>query len=182
MKRSEWVLTVALVVPLAAVGQAVTSPNVMGSDKPTQSALQAQHFLTVLANEDQSEIDLAHLALKKSGDAQVKEYATTKILAADPAMEQGAKKLSLQNKAPAPGHPNGPDKAEFYYLSKLSGKNFDAAYMSYEDAKQREDLIVVQNEAASEKNPQVKQFAEEEEKPVQEAADSAKTIAQSLMQ
>jgi putative membrane protein len=181
MKISEWVITAALAVPLTLMGQKVTSPNVMGSDKPTQGKLQSQHFLTVLANEDQSEIDLAHLALKKSSNAQVKEYARTKILAADPAMEEGAKKLSLENGAPAPGFPSGPDKAEFYYLSKLSGKDFDAAYMGYEDAKQREDLIVVENEAASDKNPQVKQFAQKEEKPVQEAADSAKTIAQSLM-
>lgn len=182
MKFSGWVLTAALVVPLTAVGQRMTSPNIIGSDKPTQESLQAEHFLTVLANEDQSEINLAHLALKKSDNAQVKEYARTKILAADPAMEEGAKKLSLQSNAPAPGFPNGPDKAEFYYLSKLSGKDFDAAYMSYEDARQREDLIVVQNEAASEKNPQVKQFAQQQEKPVQQAADSAQIIAHSLMQ
>jgi putative membrane protein len=182
MKISGLILTAVLVVPLTAVGQKTTSPDVIGGNKPSQDSLQAEHFLTVLANEDQSEIDLAKLALKKSSNAQVKQYAQTKILDADPAMEQEAKKLSQQTHAPAGGDPNGAEKAEFYYLSKLTGKTFDAAYMSYEDAKQREDLIVVQNEAASEKNPQVKQFAQKEEKPVQQAADSAKTIAQSLMQ
>lgn len=180
MKISAWLLTAALVVPLPAVGQ-VSSPDVIGGGKPTQATLQAEHFLDVLGNEDQSEINLAHLVLKKSSNQQVKEYAKTKILDADPAMEDGAKKLALQNHTPPPGFPTGSDKAEFYYLSKLSGKNFDLAYMSYEDAKQREDLIVVQNEAATEKNPQVKQFAQQQVKPVQAAADSAKTIAESLM-
>lgn len=182
MNISGSVLTAALLVPLTMVGQKITPPHSITSGPTPQISLQAQQFLTVLGNEDQSEINLAHLALKKSNNAQVREYAKTKILAADPAMEQGAKKLSLQNNTSAPGYPTGPDKAEFYYLSKLSGKDFDTAYMSYEDAKQREDLIVVQNEAASAKNPEVKSFAQKEEKPVEEAADSAKSIAESLLQ
>lgn len=182
MKISGWVLTAAMVVPLTLVSQDVTPPRSITSGQPPQISLQAQHFLTVLGNEDQSEINLAHLALKKSNNPKVQEYAKSKILAADPAMEAGAKKLSLKNNVSAPGFPSGADKAEFYYLSKLSGKDFDKAYMGYEDAKQREDLIVVQNEVASAKNPEVKSFAQKEEKPVREAADSAKAIAESLMQ
>lgn len=181
MRISKWMLTAAVVAPLTVVGQGPTKSSTITSGKGPQISLQAQHFLTVLGDEDQSEINLAHLALKKSNNPKVQEYARTKILAADPAMEAGAKKLSLENNTSAPGYPSGSDKAEFYYLSKLSGKDFDIAYMGYEDAKQNEDLIVVQNETLTAKNPQVKQFAQKEETPVREAADSAKSIAQSLV-
>lgn len=134
----------------------------------------------MLANEDQSEIELANLALKKSGNAKVQQYAKSKILAADPSMEDEAKKIAAQS-APPPGFPTPSDKAEYYYLSKLSGKDFDLAYMGYEYAKQREDLIVVQNEAAAGKDPQVKAFAQKEETPVRAAADSAQSIALELV-
>lgn len=179
MKFSAWILTTALMVPLTAVGQNVTQANAVSS-KPPQLSVEAQHFLTVIANEDQSEIDLARLALKKSGNPQIQQYAKSKILAADPSMEKGAKKLAKQNNAPAAGYPTPSDKAELYYLSSLSGKAFDKAYMNYEDAKQREDLVLVQNEAAAAKNPQLKKYAQKELAPVQQASESAKHIAQAI--
>jgi hypothetical protein len=52
--------------------------------------------------------------------------------------------------------------------------------MSYEDAKQRADLITVQNEASATKNQQIKSYAKKEVTPVRQAADSAQQIAQTL--
>lgn len=179
MKFSGWILTAALMVPLTVAGQAVTT-DLTSSGKSPQISVQDEHFLNLIANEDQSEIELARLALRKSSNPQVQQYAKTKILAADPSMEQAAKKLAKQSKAPAPGLPTSTDKAEYYYLSKLSGKAFDKAYMNYEDAKQNSDLILVQNEAASAKNQELKQYAQKEETPVGQAAESARRIAQAL--
>jgi putative membrane protein len=179
MRVSGWILTTALVVPLTVAGQNA-NPNSMGSSQSPQVSLQAQHFLNLIASEDQSEINLAKLALKKSSNPQIQQYARTSILAADPSMKQDALKIAEQNHAPVDGFPTSADKAEFYYLSKLSGKAFDKAYMDYEDAKQREDLILVQNEATAAKNQQLRKYAEKEEGPVQQAAESAKRIAQSI--
>lgn len=116
MKIPALLVCAALAVPFAAVAQSNMPPS-----KSPQISIQAQHFLTVLASEDQSEIDLAHLALKKSNNPQVQQYAKS---------------------------------------------NFD--------------LIVVAAEAKEAKNPQVKAFAQKEETPVRQAAQSAKQIAQSM--
>lgn len=179
MKLSGLILTTALAVPLAAAGQSTPHAN-MGVTQAPQISVQAQHFLNLITSEDQSEINLAKLALKKSSNPQVQQYAKTKILAADPLMKQRAMEIAHQNHAPVPGFVTSADKAEYYYLSKFSGKAFDKAYMNYEDAQQRSDLILVQNEAASAKNQQLKNYAQTEETPVRQAAQSAKVIAKAI--
>lgn len=177
MRFTGWLLTGALIVPFSVMGQTIPSPE---SSKPPQISIQAQHFLNLLTAEDQSEINLAHLALKKSRNPQVRQYAKSKILAADPAMKQGAMQFAKQHNAAVPGYATSTDKAEYYYLSKLSGKAFDKAYMSYEDEKQNADLIMVKNEIKAAKNPRLKSYVQKEEMPVQQAAQSAKQIASSL--
>ena len=178
MKIATLIVCGALVAPLVATGQIAEQEN-KGANHP-QISIEAQHFLDVLAKEDQSEITLANLALTKSNNPLVKDYAKSKILAADPAMERGAKAIAQQKRAPILAIPSATATAEYQYLSRLSGKAFDKAYMSYEDQKQAADLIMVQNEAATAKDPQVKQFAQKEETPVQKAAQSARQIAQGL--
>lgn len=177
MKIQALLLTAALVIPLTLTAQ---GPNSTQPGQSPQISLEAQHFLVTIATEDQSEIDLAHLALKKSGNQQVRNYAKSKILAADPSMKQDAVRIGHQNGSPIVSFPNSTDKSEYYYLSKLSGKAFDKAYMSYEDAKQHADLIMVQGEANTAKNQQIKNYAQKEVTPVREAAQSAKQITQSL--
>lgn len=178
MKIPALIACAALLVPLGTMGQIAEQAS-KGADHP-QISIEAQHFLDVLAKEDQSEIDLANLALSKSDNPQVKDYAKSKILAADPEMERGAKAIAQQNHAPMLAIPPKTSTAEYQYLSNLSGKDFDKAYMGYEDQKQAADLIMVQNEAATAKEPQVKQFAEKEAPIVQKAAESAKQIAQAI--
>jgi predicted outer membrane protein len=87
MKIQPFILSLALAVPLTMVGQAMPSHNdntYNNSNSKPSSKMTAvdHHFLHQLAQEDQSEIDLATLALKKSDNPQVKDYANSKILAA----------------------------------------------------------------------------------------------------
>jgi predicted outer membrane protein len=180
MKIQALILCAAMAIPSSLAAQnpapmSKTNPN------PPGISLQAQHFLNVIASEDASEINLANLALKKSANPQVRQYAKSKILAADPSMKTDAITVAKQNRASVPGFPTATDQAEFYYLDKLSGKSFDQEYMSYEDAQQAADLIMVANEAKAAKNPQIKSYAQKEVTPVREAAQSAQQIAQVLI-
>lgn len=178
MKIPVFIACLALALPVTVAGQIAEREEPSGPSP--QISIQAQHFLDVLAKEDQSEIDLANLALSKTDNPQVKAYAKSKILAADPEMERQAKAIAQQNHAPILAIPSKTGSAEKYYLSKLSGKDFDKAYMGYEDQKQSADLIMVQNEIKTAKNPQIKDFAQKVETPVQKAAQSAKEIAQAI--
>ena len=178
MKISALIVCATLAVPLTLTGQIAEQEKTSGISP--QISIEAQHFLDTLAKEDQSEIDLANLALSKTDNPQVKAYAKSKILAADPEMERQAKAIAQQNHAPILAIPSTTGSAEQYYLSKLSGKDFDKAYIGYEDQKQTADLIMVQNEIKTAKNPQIKQFAQKVEGPVQQAAQSAKEIAEAI--
>lgn len=178
MKIPVLIVCAALAVPVTMTGQIAEQQQTSGTSP--QISIEAQHFLDTLAKEDQSEIELANLALSKSTNPQVKEYAKSRILAADPAMEQEAKAIAQQNHAPMLAIPPATSSAEYHYLSALSGKDFDKAYMGYEDQKQAADLIMVKNEAKTAKNPQIKQFAQKEDAPVQKAAQSAQQIAQAI--
>ncbi|MFP5250192.1 MAG: DUF4142 domain-containing protein [Acidobacteriota bacterium] len=183
MKIYLLILSAMLIVPLTALGQKTnhSGDNMSSSqsNKPRIS-LEAQHFLVTIATEDQSEIDLAHLALKKSNNPKVQQYAKTKILAADPSMEKQAKQIARENNSPIVSFPNATDKAEYSYLSQLSGKKFDQAYIGYEDAQQHSDSIMVNNESTGAKNQQVRSYAQKEAGPVGQAAQSAGKIAASL--
>ena len=180
MKIPALMACAALIVPVTVMGQSSMTKNTMGSEPAPQISVEAQHFLSVLASEDQSEINMARLALKKSSNAQIQQYAKSKILAADPSMEQTAKGIAQRGHFPVTGLPDQTAEAEYYYLSRLSGKAFDKAYMSYEDQKQAADLIMVQNEVTSAKEPQVKSFAQKEVAPVQQAAQAASKIAHAV--
>lgn len=182
MKIQALILTTALAVPMALVGQSPRQNN--ATDKNWNNSSQLSNhdrlFLHTLSSEDQSEIDLAKLALQKSTNPQVQQYAKSKILAADPSMEQGALRIAQQDHSPVSAAPNATDKAEYKDLAKLSGKEFDRAYMRYESRQQSADLTVVQNEVTSATNSQVSSFARKEETPVRQAAQSANQIARSL--
>ncbi len=176
-----FLVSAALAVPVALAGQTPQPPK--NNPVSSNSALLSSYdrlFLHTLASEDQSEIDLANLALHKSSNPQVQQYARSKILAADPAMKQGAAQLATQYHTAISSSPNQVQKAEYANLSNLSGNDFDRAYARYEGKQQAEDLIAVQDETHSAKDPQVGSYAQREVTPVQQAAQAAKQMAKSL--
>lgn len=189
MKVQAWILSGILAFPLTMMGQSMANQNnnqnkAWNNSSQNTSSQQLsntdQHFLSKLAREDQSEIDMAHLALKKSSNPQVRNYAQNKILAADPSMEHQAKNLAQRDNAMISATPTTMAKQEYDRLSNLSGKQFDQAYMKYEARKQEADLDAVQHEINSTNNQKVKNYAENEETPVRQASQSAQRIDKSM--
>ena len=185
MNLRPFALTIALALPLTLAAQA----HSWGSS--SAAATSGPAFLHKLAQEDHSEIHLAHLALTKSKNPRVRAYAKSKILAADPDMAKDARKVqraSQPNQAGAAGVANraavsqerAKDRAEYKKLSRLSGAQFDRAYMQYEARKQGADLTLVRQEASSASNAKIRSFAQRQEAPVKKAADSARSISSTL--
>jgi putative membrane protein len=186
MKLEALILSAVLAIPMAMMGQSMGNQNTNTNAYPksnknmTEMSTSDQHFLCTLAQEDHSEIDLARLALKKSTNPKVQEYAKSKILAADPSMEQQARTIAQQDNENISNTTNKMEKNECDKLSKLSGTQFDKEYMKYEAWKQEKDLGSVRQEITSTKNQTVKDYARKEEPPVKQAAQSAEQIATSL--
>ena len=181
MKIPAYILVAALAVPLTLAGQ-TTHNNISdkASNNTSQLSSQDKLFLHTIASEDESEIELAKLALKKSSDPQIQQYAKTKILAADPGMKEKAKELAEQNHTAISTSPNPTAKLRYQQLSNFSGKEFERDYAKYEGWKQAADLKAVQKEASSAANPRVRAYAQQEISPVQEAAQAARKLADSM--
>lgn len=180
MKMLSLALVLGLAGPLALAAQTPPSPPVGAA---------GQMFLHKLAQQDHAEIRLANLALKRSSNAKVKNYANS-ILAADPDMARGAERIAQRAQPPsasassvakaALGAASRKSQAEYKKLSRLSGARFDRAYMGYEARQQSADLHTVEHEASTARNPRLKNFAAQQEAPVKKAANQARKLAASL--
>lgn len=173
MRIQAFILSTALIVPMTVAGQVRSNYNT------SKLSNHDQQFLQKLACEDQSEIDMAKMALQKSHNPQVQNYAKT-LLSADPAMEQQAKQIAKQDHQTISASPSQAEKQEYNKLSKLSGKQFDQEYIKYESWKQGADLKTVKNETTAATNGIVRNYSAKEETPVWQASQSANKLAQAL--
>lgn len=180
VKIQALILSTALVVPMILAGQNTNIGNNQAQNNTSQLTVQERMFLHAIASEDQSEINLANLALQKSNDPQIQQYAKSKILAADPGMKLKARQIAQQNHTMVSGSPNPAAQQEYDDFSRLSGNLFDRAYVKYEARQQGADYKIVKYETTHATNPQVVKYAQTEANPVQEAAQAAQKLAQSM--
>lgn len=171
------ILIAAVAAPMVMAGQNSSSANQKSQQQLTTSD---KLFLQALIEEDISEIELAHMALEKSSDPKVKDYAQSKILAADPEMRDGAEQIAKQFGMQPPSAPNARQKKIHDELSNKSGKVFDDAYMNYEADQQTADVKLAEAELKSETNPAVKDYVTKEKAPIVEAAEAAKSISKDI--
>jgi putative membrane protein len=182
------ILPMAMAVAMAAQNPAppakqspptakTSAPEQKTSTNTAQFSNSDRLFLNALIQEDLSEIRLAQMALTKSSSPEVKQYAQTKILAADPQMKDGAVQLARKNGMEPPTSPNGRQQEIYNRLEKKFGDVFDGAYMTYEADQQNADAMLVQTEINSTSDPEIKSYVTNQEKPVVEAAAAAKEIA-----
>ena len=180
MKIPALILSATLSICFTASGQSNQHQVNQGPDGAPQVSQKDKLFLHAIASEDQSEIDLAKLALQKTTNAQIQQYAKSKILAADPDMEKDAMQVAQQNHATISSKPNAAAQRQYQIFKTLSENEFDKAYSRYEDRMQAADLKVVTREAGAAINPQVRSYAQKEVTPVKLAADAARQLAQAM--
>lgn len=176
------IAVVSLMMPLAIFGQTTSSATSKANQQLSNSD---EAFLKAIIQEDISEIGLAQMALQKSSDPQIKQYAQTKILAADPEMRDRADQIIQQSGMTPPTTPNALQESIRSELSGESGKSFDKSYMVYEASQQSADAKLMDREIKSTNNSTVKTYAKDEQTPVQQAAASAiqvnKVVASGLI-
>lgn len=168
------VVGMALILPLAVAAQNSPATRKNNNGQLSQGD---EMFLKALIQEDISEISLAKMALQKSSNPQVKQYAQTKILAADPQMRDGAARIASAHNFQPPTGPNARQRKIHGELAKKNGKYFDNAYMNYEASQQTADVKLVKTEIKSTSNAQVKQYVTAQETPVEQAASAARNLS-----
>jgi putative membrane protein len=133
-------------------------------------------FITKAAEGGLAEVELGQLAQEKAKDSKIKDFGKRMVDDHGKANDQ-LKSLASSKGVNLPSDLNAKDKAEKDRLSKLSGEQFDKAYMSLMVKDHTKDVSEFRRESQSAKDPEVKNFASSTLPTLEEHLKIAKSIA-----
>jgi putative membrane protein len=157
------VLAISAVICSAASGQDPTektdptTPN-PSEDRTSKGATSDQSFLKEAVAGGLAEVELGQLAAEKASNPEVKKFAERMVTDHGKANDQ-LKEIAAQKGINLPTEPSAKHKATKERLSKLSGDEFDKAYMSDMLSDHKKDVAAFRKESTEGEDPVLKQFA-----------------------
>ena len=143
------------------------------------TARQDTKFLEKANQGNVDEIELAQLALKKSSNDDVKNFAERMIHDHNMLMDN-MKSFANEAGLQPPAHASAATEAQKAKLEALSGEAFDKAYMKAMVQDHSKDLAEFRNEAKSTGYPAFKNAVEKAEQVVREHLEMANQIAKKM--
>lgn len=179
-------LSFAGVMTLAASAQTSTQSG-QDSQQPTDSMSQGKSsaagmtmsddaFLKKAAQGGMAEVELGQLAVQKASNEQVKNFGQRMIDDHTKANDQ-LKQIAAQNHVDLPTQLDAKDQATKAKLEKLSGKQFDEAYMKDMVKDHKKDVAEFARESKQAKDPNVKSLAQQTLPTLREHLTLAQQIA-----
>ncbi len=139
-------------------GSTPLSPGTTGPDQTSLSASDTQ-FINQAAQGGMAEVELGQLALKQASSKAVKKYAQ-QMINEHTKVNNELMALATQKGVTPPTTIGAKYEAVRAKLSKLSGKNFDQAYMKQAGIQAHtEQAALFQRQAQQGQDPQLKAFA-----------------------
>jgi Predicted outer membrane protein len=157
-RRYAFSAAIALAFGLTAFAQESSAPPTPVNDPDGGSVTSDQTFLKEAAEGGLAEVELGQLAVEKSSSEDVKSFAQRMVEDHGKANED-LKQLATQKGVSLPSEPTAKQKAKKEHLSKLSGDEFDRAYMSDMLKDHRTDIAAFEKESDSGKDSDIKKFA-----------------------
>jgi putative membrane protein len=117
-----------------------------------------QHFVTKAAQGGLAEVELGQLAASKGSNDAVKQFGQKMVDDHGKANDE-LKSVAQQKNITLPTEPDAKAKSEKARLEKLSGAEFDKAYMAHMVKDHKKDVAEFQKESTSGKDSDVKQWA-----------------------
>lgn len=146
----------------ASMPQHDPSPNtsMKSGTRQTAGAVAAndKKFMREAAEGGLAEVELGKLAKEKASSSEVKKFGQRMVDDHSKANEE-LKQIASSKGVDLPDKLTGKDKLLKQRLSKLSGPQFDRAYMENMVKDHRQDVAEFNRESASARDPEVKQFA-----------------------
>ena|SRR5947209_2532043 len=154
------------------------SGSMADKDSSGSSQLSAmdKHFVRKAAQGGLAEVELGKLATQKASSDEVKKFGQRMVDDHSKANDQ-LKQLAQQKGVDLPTQPDAKDQATKKRLEKLSGEQFDKAYMQDMVKDHTKDVAEFQKESNSAKDPDVKNFASQTLPTLQDHLKEAKSIA-----
>jgi len=141
-----------------------------------------QHFVMEAAKGGLAEVELGKLAKDKASSDQVKQFAQRMVDDHSKANDE-LKSIAQNKNITLPTELDAKDKAVHDRLAKLSGEQFDKAYMQHMLQDHRKDVAAFRTESKSGKDPEVKAFAAKTlptlEEHLKQAQDTNKAVGTS---
>ena len=149
---------IALAFGLTALAQESSAPPSRATAPDGGSVTSDQAFLKEAAEGGLAEVELGQLAVEKSSNEDVKKFAE-RMVEDHGKVNEDVKQLVAQKGVSLPSEPSAKQKANKERLSKLSGEEFDKAYMSDMLKDHRTDVAAFEQESDSGKDSDIKKFA-----------------------
>ena len=142
---------------LAATAAAFLPASGAQGDK--QEAPSAHSFLQKAAEGQQAEIALGELASQRAEDQQVKQFGAQMVKDHRKARSE-IRQLASKEGVLLPTELTGKHKDKQEQFARLSGREFDRAYMGYMLRDHRKDVKDFERRLKAIKDPQIQQWAE----------------------
>jgi putative membrane protein len=179
MSKLQQRITALLISSLIFVPVALAQSNdsSASSAKPSPSVTAADaKFMKEAAAGGRAEVQLGQLAQQKAASDQVKQFGQRMVTDHSKANEQ-LEQIAQQTNVRLPQGPDAKERAEKARLEKLSGDQFDQAYMSHMVADHKKDVSEFQKESSAGRDPEVKNFASQTLPTLQDHLKQAESIA-----
>jgi putative membrane protein len=169
---------VAALMSYGAVAQGRAQMSTASANKGQSSTLTAADriFIKKAAEGGQAEVELGQLAGQKASSEEVKKFGQRMVDDHTKTNDQ-LKQLASRKGVNVPEKLNAKDKATKARLSRLSGEQFDRAYMNDMVTDHTKDVAEFRQESKSAKDPDVKNFASQTLPTLQDHLKEARTIA-----
>jgi putative membrane protein len=165
----------ALALPAAMAQQSDQMSSKSSKSSAGMSAADT-HFLKKAASGGMAEVELGQLAQQKASSEDVKKFGERMVTDHSKANDQ-LKQVAAQQHVDLPQQLDAKDKATKAKLEKLSGEEFDRAYMKDMVKDHKTDVAEFAHESQMAKDPAVKSFATETLPVLREHLKEAQRIA-----
>ncbi|EIJ47437.1 hypothetical protein GWL_16780 [Herbaspirillum sp. GW103] len=137
-------------------------------------------FMTNAAEAGHAEIEASKIALEKSSNQAVKDYAQ-KMIDQHTTVDEQLKQLASSKDVTLPTEPSMAQRAKIAILDKLSGHTFDKRYASMIGVSAHEDAVkLFQKSSKQAQDPDVKNFATKTLPGLQEHLKMGRELKQSM--
>jgi putative membrane protein len=175
----------SLTTIMAIVGGVVLSGCSLFQWAMPGATLSDANVLAMLDTINLSEIDAAHLATQKASSEEVKTFATRMLNEHTMMMQdtrQLAQRINVQPETPALASTAAKTHQEtMEELRKLSGRDFDQAYLKYQIKMHEQAIDLVQDTADSMDNPKLQQHLRQARPDLDSHLTSARVLERQLV-
>jgi len=160
-------------------GRSTTMPDNSNMSGMGNTSMEDKHFMKSAMEGDMAEIQLSELALQKSSNDQVKQFAQ-RMIDDHTKLDAQIKPMATQAGVEAPAELSAKHKAAVAKLQTLSGEQFDREYIKDMVNDHREVDQAFQSEGTAAKSPDLKSAVTQAEPIIAEHLRMAQDLEKSM--